>query len=318
MNPFMMQQNVPNIKDLWKNEVDKYRLWIILFIIGVLSIAILSFVAILLNGLSMQQGINDILNNSGKNGGPIANSYNNARWFYLTNMVIYPTFMLLLVVVSLTLFTITCVKSYKAHNFARLSWGSVFTIQILGFLALINIFQALIFSGGSFGSQISTDIPGPIFTLVVMFLYMPIWFFANRVSSIRKLFLYSEQMEKLKNDPNYQNMVKQMQQFSQSQNGRPSPFGFTPNQGNVHNPNNKATPSQNAAGNTKGKPNQVPMSNIQPAKETSKLSETDKQLAKLTIKQLRQIAKKLYIFGYETMSRDDLISWIKRATQDSK
>lgn len=312
MNPFMMQQDIPKIKDLWKNEVDKYRLWIILFIIGVFSIAILSFVAILLNGLSINTGINaywKIMDaNAPKN---VTITYEQARLSYLSTMIIVPTFMLLLIITALILFSITIVRSYKTHNFARLSWGSIFIVQLSAFFALINITQFLFM--GARSVQLSSN-SGSIYSFIIMFLYMPIWFFANRVSNIRKLFLRSEQMEKLKNDPNYQNMMRQMQQLSQNMSNTQSPFGFNPyNQNNTN-----TTSSKNTTNNAQKKTNKVSSATSHAQQSTSKLSEIDKQLAKLTIKQLREIAKKLYIFGYESMSRVDLISSIKRATQDSK
>ena len=308
MNPFMMQQDIPKIPDLWKNEVNKYRLWIILFFIGIFVISSLSLVSIILNGLGMTGDGNiikkymDALNNAGPRGSQLI-GYNQARLAFLTSMIIMPTAMLSLVIVSMILSIVTVTKSYKHHNFGKLSWAGIFIIQLSAFFALINIVQFFIFGGGSS----LNDLPGAIYSLVVMFLYIPIWYFANRVSGIRKLFLLSERMEKLKNDPNYQNMKAQMNAFTNGQNQGRSPFGFKPTSN--YNPSNNTKSTSTTKNKTSAN------NKTQNTASTAHVSETDKQLSKLSIKQLRAIAQKLFISGYETMLRPELILSIKRATQ---
>ena len=311
MNPFLMQKDIPVISDLWKNEVNKYRLWVILFFVGIVTIATLSLISIVLRATGMTDAI--ITKYMNDYNASVAASkaidFASAKKAYLISMIIWPSVLFSLVCFSILLSIITIRQSYKQHNFGLISWGAIFIIQFSAFFALINVMNFLFLNKGA---TMMNGNPGTIFTMIVMFLYIPIWYFANRVSRIRKLFILSIRMEKLKSDPNYQNMQQQMQQFMSNSNNR-SPFGFNPRSNNSNFNQNNNKPNTNAV-----KPNKTPSNNpnvpVQQASNVPAASETDKQLAKLKIGQLREIAKKLYISGYDIMSKQELITSIKKAT----
>ena len=305
MNPFLMQKDIPVISDLWKNEVNKYRLWIILFFAGILIIAALTLIYIILRATGITHDIIQQFMNSFNKNSKISNqiTYDKAHLKYWSLMIIWPSIVFAFISLSIILATITIKTAYKHHNFGLISWAAILIIQMCAILALINIFYFWIGRGVTNVTTSSSN----IFYIIVMFLYVPVLYFTNRVSRIRKLFLLSIRMEKLKSDPNYQNMQQQMQQFMNNAGNR-SPFGFNPsnnsNNRSTSNPVNTNTPTTNKSKPlVKNTPQNGPV-----------LSEADKQLSKLRIAQLREIAKKLYISGYDTMSKQELISSIKKAT----
>ena len=307
MNPFLMQQkNIPTISELWKNEVNKYRLWIIMFFIGGITILILSLIAIILNSIEFQSGVHaylSILNKSIPKSQPNI-TYSQAKTYYIMTIIIIPLIMFLLLLASLIMIGVSIIQAYKTKNFARISGTGLFIIKFITFIAIINIFYWIFFSGGM---NILQGIPGALYSFIVMFVYIPMAYFSHRISKIRNLFLIAERMEKLKNNPNFQNMQEQMQQF----------FGNFANMqsGNSSQPFNNKSKNQNTNFSSSTKSQTIKKTTTTNSKSSSKnISTSDWELSKLNITQLRTIAKKLYISGHEKMNKKELISFIKRAT----
>ncbi len=287
MNP-MMQQQMPTEKELWKDEPNKLRIWIILFSIALVIFAIFSITGAALT-IANQHELELNLQNALKlNSDAAEKSISNT---VLWNFIVIPCIYGVVAVTSIIYFWSVLPKSYKKHTFANLPSTPIWLALAIGFIALFN----------SIGTVRKISLvdqhTGAILVLVSSFFSIALLFFALPVSRIRRTFVAAKAYEELQKSPEFQQMQQQMQNFfNQAATGQNpgSPFGPTPG----------------AATNTsQNKPQEAEVK-----QKTSEESNEMKELKKLKISELRQIASKLSISGSDKMPKPELIQSIIRIT----
>jgi hypothetical protein len=124
--------------------------------------------------------------------------------------------------------------------------------------------------------------------------FMGLIFISSFVKGIRRTFILSEQFEKFQKTPKYQELQSQINNmFSQNQN----PTGFTD------------TAPVNADNE---EPREVKLS-----PEEAKKQDAITKLNKMSTNDLRTLASKLYISGYDEMEKPELIKSILNATNNN-
>ena len=285
MNPFF-QADTPTTKEMWKNEPNKFRQWIIL-----LGISLIVFLALTIAGLALVLADRDTLHASiekaAANTNGISDPSKAATQKIILSFIAAPAIMMVMTMVSIGLYASTLIKSYKSKTFSKLSGAAIFLPELIGMFSLFGA----IWSSWNLITIVDKH-PGALLTIASQYFSVVLLVFAWQVSRIRKTFIHIERIEILKKSPEFQQMQAQMKSFvDAAQKGQ--------------------TPSS-AYG---------PTSNAQPAdiKETSaevKEAPEVTELKKLKIEELREIASKLSISGSSKMSKDELVSTIIRVTNE--
>jgi len=193
-----------------------------------------------------------------------------------------------LVLVSISLF-----KVYKEKNFARLSGFAPMLIGIGAFLGFFQLIKLMWSHDATFSSA------GAIFQFINYFLVIAVYFGGSmQISRIRKTFLLSERVAKIKASPEFQ------QAMQNAQNAQ-APMG------NPYGPMGMGVPPTPAPTNTTttSTPGQAP---TQP--NAPKVSKERVELEKMKVVDLKKVAKKLSISGYSSMKKPELIKNILRVT----
>ncbi len=281
-------QNVPTPQELWKNEKSKYRVWIILFGLSIFGILALSLVGLILNASNKTEVIQNLINwgNSPSSTLRFAKGVdadiaidNWANRFYRNDLIITPSLKVTVLFIGFVLYISTIIDCYRKKTFSVISKWSTFVIglgAIIGVYQLFNIYYGTPIFSYAYGIYNFIGYIAPI--LVFIFVSVPI----NR---IRNQFLISERVTKLKNSPEFKNLQEQMKS-GQTPISPLSPF---------INPSFNQTQSSN---------------------EQNKIDKNSnlEKLKKLKIVELKAIAKKLSISGYNTMKKEELIDSILRVS----
>ena len=318
MNPFMMPMlNLPDVPpqaELWKNEKSKYRHWLVLFgisLIAILSILIASLILNVIHSSSIKEELSNWAKPTelgGKGHVSIPGSVDTSermnwisKWvdsYWERNLVIIPSIKMSFVLIGMIFYFATLVDSYRNHTFAKLSqWPSM----IVGIGALIGLYQLfqLIWSSPDFSYSEG------VFNFMNYFIPLVVWVFVSvPVSRIRKTFVISAKVEEIKADPRYQEMLNQSQQQMNNNNMNNmngnmnmGPFGPMPNNF-----------QQNGASINPNNLNQQ----MQQQRELTKEEKRELELRKMTLPQLKKVAKEISISGYKEMSKEELIKSILR------
>ncbi|TCG11098.1 Rho termination factor N-terminal domain-containing protein [Mycoplasma todarodis] len=288
MNPFF-QANTPTTKEMWKNEPNKFRHWIILFGIAMaifLVMTIAGLALVLSDKSTLQDSLSKaIAGTKGFTGD--ADQWASRR--ILMSFIVMPIIMICMAIAGAVLYGMTLVKSYKNKTFARISAAAVYLPEIVGLFSLFNA----AFSSWSMISIVDNHV-GAILSITSQWFAVILLIFAMQVSRIRKTFIHIERMEELKKSPEFQQMQEQMKNFFNAAQSGQSPsaaYGPTPTP-NAQSADIKETPVE-----TQEAPEVV-------------------ELKKLKIEELREIANKLSISGATKMSKDELVATIVRVTNE--
>ena len=305
---------VPTPEELWKDEKSKYRVWIVLFGLGILAMFALVLVGMILtminpgsaqhSGSGVKNDIYNYLENQFPDKGGSWWQETTNQWFS-RRLVIYPAIKIGFLFIAGMFYIQTVVDSYKRKSFARISVWSTLVISVVAMFGGYEIFQLI------WGNKIVLQFSTGIFMFTSYLLSIVIWVTISiPINNIRKTFAVSERVTALKNDPAYQQMMEQAQNMAQNP-------GMNPGMNPYFNPMSAMQqPVQH-----KVQPNATPNSNVntpvQPV-ELSKDQKRAKELEKLTIVELQQVAKKLSLSGYSSMKKKELIDAIIRVSQDAK
>lgn len=290
-------QNIPSVKELWKDEKSKYRHWIVILGLGILlttSLTLASFIMNILNASSIKADISESLNKTYKN---VTEAMVNGSFQRI--FIIFPAIQLFAMFTGLVLYIGGTYNSYKEKNFARLSGWPTLVVGLGAFLAFINIVQAL-FTGNT-SSLFSS--PSSLFSFISSIIFIVVYFAASApVSRLRRVFIISERMEKMKNDPQFQAMQQQISAMLQGQGGAMGPFGPATGAAQGAAPKTgQGTPTQPGQTVTPQQPQENP---------------TKKKLDGMTVTQLKEVAKELSISGYQSMKKQELIDAILRISNN--
>ena len=323
MNPNMMGMqalpNVPTTKELWKNEKDKYRLWIVMFAItltAITALAIVTFILGLVNSGSIEHDIRASL--SGNQPDKITDPVKIHDWenevtnsFLVGKFKVFPGIIAGLLLIGLVMYVVTLVDAYKRKSFSKISKWTTLVISIGTFYG-IYMLVSMAWQHGSVLFDVKPE------GIIVFMLYVSsILVFIGgsmQVSRIRKKFAISERVEQIKASPQYQAMKAQMDQYQANGQGpMMNPMGGMGPMGPVSTPQ-PATPSTpaNAGQTVVGEKPTV----VQPAvkRELSPLEKQTKKLSAMKMDDLKSLAKKLSISGYSTMKKTELVNNIIRIT----
>ncbi|MCR8613217.1 MAG: Rho termination factor N-terminal domain-containing protein [Mycoplasma sp.] len=304
MNPYQLGQlpNVPTKNELWKNEPNKYRHWIILLVISLISVVAFGITAITLIYVNKSEYVKNIVSyfQSGRNSLTISEAERYLFW----QMVLMPIIIISLLLIGFVFFVKSLFITYKTKDFSKLS-NFVLTFGFfVGLLSLMDIIWL------SIRGRLYFMNTGFTFLFLITPLSIFYGFTSFKVSSIRRIFLISDRIEKIKNDPNFQKMQEMMKN---NPNGFPNQNMYNPMQGNQNmNTTNNGAFGPVPVGSNSQSPNQSPnqAQNIEiPLTQEQK---DRKELSELTLSQLKEIAKKLSISGYEKMKRKEITDIIIR------
>ncbi|WP_127942954.1 MULTISPECIES: Rho termination factor N-terminal domain-containing protein [unclassified Mycoplasma] len=292
--------NVPRPKDLWKNEKNRYRHWIILFGIGFLVILAIHLTGTILNILDRDSIVNN-LEQLFRESYPhqADNVYSElANRKFTIDYLTLPIVLISVILVGLTLYLITVTRSYRRHSFSYISTLSIYIIGGGALMAFVQVIMMLLRIRSVF------DTAGSIFQFVNFFVVIGVWCTcAVKVNAIRKQFSFSEYVERLRHDERFIQWQQQMEQAVREGRGINPLAPFAPS---VDQPvtTNLKEPTAPAPKATKPAVNQT--------EEPKNLRAS--RLKTLKVDELREIAKKLSIFGSETMNKEELVSHILRVT----
>lgn len=302
INPQMGLPNVPPVKELWKNEKEKYRHWILLFGIGILVIFAMQLTSFILNMISadtikatLQDRTNDYLGASLTT----AQRKTVAAEVFTKTFLVMPIVQFSLVGLGIFYFIVTVFYSYKHHSFAKISQWATMVIGLGTFVAVYQLLQMAISKSSRI--VLDNDFPGGIFQFINYFLVIGVYFGAAvKVSKIRRQFAISERVERLKNDPMFQQQMEAYKNMMQNGGMSMGPMGpmVNPQATNVNNPQ--------LAG---AKNNQTQQNISKP-----EVSKEEKELNAMSITELKQVAKELSISGYNRMKKTELIKAILRVS----
>ncbi len=287
MNPFF-QANTPTTKEMWKNEPNKYRQWIILFGISMiifLTLTLIGLILVFMNKDSLHTSITNSLENSKNSKGDPSKV---ATQRIIFSFIAIPIIMIVMTIASTGLYGITLLNSYKEQTFSKLSGPAIYLPQFIGMFSLFGA----IFSSYNVISMVEGNV-GAILSIVAQYFSIILLVFAWQVSKIRKTFIHIERMEALKKSPEFQQMQEQMKTFfnaAQSGQTPSSAYGPTPE-----------TPK------AKVKESDAQLNDAPEVVELKKLKKAE----------LIEIANKLSISGSDKMSKDELVATIVRVTNES-
>ena len=324
MNPNIMGMqglpNVPTTKELWKNEKDKYRIWIVMLTITLTAITVLALVSFIL-GLINSESIESTIKTSLRDNVPskITDPGKISEWkdevtnsLLVRSFKVFPGIIFGLLLIGMVMYIATLIESYKRKSFSKLSKWTTLVIgvgAIYGIYMLISMIQS---------KSIILEIQPEGIILFMLYVSSILVFLGGsfQVSRIRKQFAISERVEQIKASPQYQAMKAQMDQMQA--NGGPmmnpmGPTGMGP-MGPMSTPQPPmSTKPTNAGQTTMGSQPSV----VQPAvkKELTPLEKQTKKLSVMKVDDLRSLAKKLSISGYSTMKKSELVDNIIRITE---
>ena len=324
MNPNMMGMqgipDVPTTQELWKNEKDKYRLWIVLFAVTLTFITVLAIVTFILSMINSDRVESDIratlIRKVPKElrPGPQSDWLNaKTHGMLLQNFKIFPGVVGGLLLVGLAMYAITLIESYKRKSFSKISKWTTF---VIGIEAIYGIYMLvdMVFRDNFIFFEIKPE--GIILFMLYVLSVLSFLGGSFQVSKIRKQFAISERVEQIKASPQYQAMKAQMDQMQANGQGpMMNPMSGMGPMGPVSTP--QPQPSQpikpmNAGQTTMGnKPTPV-----QPAvkRELTPLEKQIKKLSGMRMDDLKSLAKKLSISGYSIMKKNELVDNIIRIT----
>ncbi len=290
INPHLMGlnnfDNVPTPKDLWKNEKQKYRHWIILFGIGLFVVLAFYLTGAVLNIvnkdsiiLALQEQYKDF---------PKSETLVQNAW--ITQHLVFPSLIISLLSIGLFLYVITITKSYLHTSFAQIS---LLSISVISFGALFSFIQLIMFLISLSRKPFNFNSMGSIFIFITSILFIVVYFTsATKVNRIRRQFAYSEYVQKLKTDERFINFQDHLKNSMVNQSASP----FAPG---IINPIVAPMP---AANNQETKINDL------------KTNDQYEKLNAMSIEKLQEIAIKLSISGVELMQKNELISTIIRVS----
>lgn len=287
INPQLMGlnnfENVPNPKDLWKDEKQKYRHWIILFGIGLLVVLAFYLTGSILN-LFDKENILQNIRVSLQNNLVSENQVNN-QW--ITNYLVFPSLIISLLSIGLILYVVTITKSYLQSTFARISLWSIY---VIGFGALFSFVQIITYLASKNFGFVSM---GSIFIFINSILFIVVYFTsATKVNRIRRQFVYAEYVQKLKKDDRFIKLQENLQ--SSLVNPQQSVSPFAPG---IINPSA-----------------QVSSTPVPDKISDVKLGNQYNKLKAMSITKLKEVASQLSISGVELMKKDELIATIIRVS----
>ncbi|VEU59446.1 Rho termination factor N-terminal domain-containing protein [Mesomycoplasma neurolyticum] len=274
-NLFNNQKDFETVLKLWEKEPKKFRIWIIMQSIAIALYSIIYITTFILLIVSIAMNKN----------APEENRLSNINF---TIFFFFP-----LLVLSLYSHFKNLRLSYIKRNFMYLSGAalSFFSFISVGFL----IFQAIVlmvhrdvfFAALSFQNNIVFSWFMVLYIILTIF-GISTFFIHQAVRNIKKQFIIADQNEKINQfnellktqKPDFENFFENI--FSEQKNQ----------------PKNQ----------TNDKKNKSPESGINEEREKETLKY--QKLNKLTLEQLRKIAKDLEISGYQTLTRDELIKII--------
>lgn len=316
MNPNMFGQiplgqlpDVPSTEELWKDEKSKYRHWIILFGISIIIIFALLLTALILNavhGDSIKESLfnwgngkinfNGIKTGNNEQYNIDLNAWSNHYWKF--NIIITQSVKIIIVLIGIILYFSTVQKAYKNKTFSHLSSWATMAIGIGALMGMWQLFSL-------FNNNAIFSYSEGIYDFILYILPIGIFIFVSRpVVVIKRKFAYSEKIESIKNSPQYQQMKQQMN----GQTGPTQPNNMGP-MGPMGQPfPNGSTPKE------AGKSTQP-----QPVKKELTASERrTKELMNMKLEDLKEVAKKLSISGYDIMSKKETVEAIVRITENDK
>lgn len=302
INPQLMGlnnfDNVPTTKDLWKNEKQKYRHWMILFGIGLLAVFVLYSIGFIINlidkELIMQKLIAEVRKDTN-----ISDPKSLAESRFLTHFVIFPSIVVSSLFIAIILYVVTIIKSYLQHSFAHFS---LWLIYIVSFGALFSFIQIVTMLTSA---KLLMQFTGSIFIFITLTLFVVFYFTtATKVSRIRKQFAYSEYIQKLKNDERFM----KFQQNMQNSMGEGNMFGNTSWRNNPFGPQS-VNPQTSITD-----PNKAISTNLQVPIDI-KMHKQYNKLQAMSIEKLKEIGKKMSISGMELMQKDELVETIIRVSK---
>ena len=299
INPQMMGMGgfpeVPSVEELWKQEKAKYRHWIVLFMIAIITLTTLATTIFVLNLTDYDHIVKTIFNNR-KNDNT---SMSDVKSDMLYHVIIPAAFQMVAFIFGLVYYVITVRQSYQKKSFAHLSQWSTF---IVGFAAIISGYELMSMawshSFSSYATKLSTGIFGITFNILSVIIYFIV---SVPVGRIRRLFQISTRIEELKKDPQFRAMQEQFGHMMGQTQGQ-SPFGPGV-------PPKQQTSTTGAA--TAAQPNVV-------KPKTPEISPEEKKLRNMSVKDLKSVAKELLISGYSTMQKQELIDSILRVTNSDE
>ncbi|QGZ97814.1 hypothetical protein GE118_03290 [Mycoplasma sp. NEAQ87857] len=262
-------------EELWSHEKETFRFWVFSFLITLVIILGLYIAQIVLLSLAISNNVNNIT----------------------VSPLLTTSFIVIIGCALLFSYSKSLIKSYKEKDFRFLSQ---YTLSFVSLFAFIGIFMLLfsLFGLAGFENIKSTNSYNKaafIINAISIAFVILTWFVVGReVKVIRQAFFAFElrkQMEKVKEE--YLKILKNANiNFDNQATNNTNPFtGFNFNQ------------TQDNTTNTENK-----------VEENTNKNQELKKLLNLPNAQLFEIAKKLNIFGYETMTKEELAETIYNYT----
>ena len=308
MIPGMMgiDPNLPTTKELWKDEKSKYRHWVIILAIGLLVITVLTLTSFILNLIDRDLVVENLKDNYKERykGATEEHSTSWANGYFVRYMIVYASLIIIALFAGIIWYFVSLIEVYKQKNFAKLSqWPTL----IVGVGAMISFIQlaSILFSSEEQSSILISDASILMFSSRII--YILIYFAASApISRVRRIFMLSDRVEKMKNDPQFQAMQRQMQNAYQSGQMPYGPFG-------------PVGQNQEAQAKTQAQPQSQQeldkKSQNPPPEEIKKEDPELERLKRLSLEKLKQVASRLSISGYKSMKKDELIEAIMRVTK---
>ncbi|WP_036452424.1 hypothetical protein [Mycoplasma buteonis] len=306
---FNLVNDNTTIAQLWESEKQKYRPWIITLGIGILILLAFAIAMVIYPAINYQSIYAEI-EKSYKTILAIQPESSQIIRQIIFNIIGYALAILVILSLVIAFYIKGVISSYKAKDFSKLSNGSLLTLSFLGFYNLFQILWNAIFNSGSGQTyNFSDDAPTLqifwIIQIVFVILTVLIWLGVQiPVSRIRKQF----------NAVHIRNSIieqqRQMMQYLNDFQKNNAGFNFDFSQ-----MNQDQTTEDGFSDNQETEESST-------AQETQTVSEEQKteikKLLELPNEQLFEIAKMLKIYGYETMSKQELAEKIYSYTQMHK
>ena len=305
INPQMMGMgnlpNIPTTKELWKNEKSKYRHWIILFSVAILSLLTLSVVSLFLNGFLFKDSIDFIFQKYSSEENSPSRSEVSSRLF--VNILLIIAIQVLAFFIGAIMFFKGIFDSYKSKSFERLSSIPSLFMGVTLFIAFLRVF--LVFGDSPFRSFYVSQSQGILYFVLQVCIIVVFFSISIQVNRIRRLFTLSSRIEEFKKSPQYQMMQKQSEYMQSATN---NPNNFNQKNSSPYAPPAAAVALSQSENNNQIKDEEKPENKI--------LSKEEQKLNKMKINSLKKVASKLFISGFEEMNKQELIKAILRVTQN--
>ncbi|WP_426461357.1 hypothetical protein [Mycoplasma hafezii] len=291
------------IAELWAHEKDTFRPWIISLGVGILiilglTITMTIYPAVKINELAKETYDYLMANNQGN----LNITETAVKQLILYNYIMNNAFMCCAIIGAAAWYGVGIYKSYKAKDFSQISNVTLIVIMILGFWNLITLLS-MIFSGSYVGVNFQADNTVKVYwalNITTVIATVVVWIFLEMpVAKIRRAFLFihkkrqAEAAQKafmewfgnLQNNPNA-NANFDFNQFSQTA----QKYDDEIEKDEEKNPET----TDNEKADDKKSPEEL------------KKQKEIKRLLSLPNEQLEEIAKMLNIYGYQSMSKQEL------------